>query len=229
MKTHHASLRRLAAALAPLALALGGCATPPAATDYTAFLQARPASLLVLPPVNDSPDIKATSGVWAHATRPLAEAGYYVLPVSLVDETFRQNGLDMAADVHNVSATKLHEFFGADAAVYMRVKKYGSSYNVLASETRVEVEARIVDLRSGQQLWQGTAVASSSEQQQQNQGGLLGLLVAAVAKQIIASTTDVAFNFAAIADQRLLGAPRVGGVLPGPRSPQAGQPPLAPR
>ena len=199
-------------------------ATPP--YDYTAFIKARPASLLVLPPLNDTPDVKATPSVWAHATRPLAEAGYHVLPVALVDETFRQNGLSIANDVQQVTAQKLREFFGADAALYMRIKGYGTKYAVITSETRVEVDGRIVDLRSGVLLWEGKAVASSAEQQQQSQGGLVGLLVTALVKQIIGTTTDAAFNYAGIADARLLGAPRPNGVLPGPRSPLFGQPPM---
>ena len=150
-------------------LLLGGCATKAPPYDYSAFQKAKPMSLLVLPPVNESPDVKATPGAWAHATRPLAEAGYYVLPVTLVDETFRQNGLSMANEIQDVPYPKLRDFFGADAAVYMKVKKYGTTYAVISSDTRVEVEGRIIDLRTGELLWQGKAYASSAEQQQQSQ------------------------------------------------------------
>lgn len=206
---------------------LGGCATKVPPYDYSAFQKAKPASLLVMPPVNESPDIKATPGVWAQATRPLAEAGYYVLPATLVDETFRQNGVSSANEAHDIPYAKLRDFFGADAAVYIRVKKYGTSYAVVVSDTRVEVEARILDLRSGALLWEGKAVASSSEQQQQ-QSGLPALLLAALLHQVIGTATDAAFNYAGIADARLLGAPRYNGVLPGPRSPVAGQVPSLP-
>ncbi len=217
-------------ALLALSAVLAGCATQPrAATDYAAFLQAKPASLLVLPPLNDSTDIKATPGVWAQATRPLAEAGYYVMPITLVDETFKQNGLTGASDIHEVSTQKLHEFFGADAAVYLRVKQYGTSYAVISSDTVVSVEARIVDLRTGQQLWEGTARASSAEQQRQGQGGVVGLLVTALVKQIIGTATDAGFNYAGIANQRLLSAPMAHGVVYGPRSPNAGQVPAIER
>lgn len=205
---------------------LAGCATKPPAYDYSAFIEARPASLLVLPPVNESPDVKATPGVWSHATRPLAEAGYYVLPVTLVDETFRQNGVQTSHEAQDLPFPKLRDYFGADAAVYLRVKQYGTSYAVIASETRVAVEGRIVDLRSGKLLWEGSAVATSAEQQQQSQGGLVGLLVAAVVQQILSTATDAAYTYAGIADQRMLGAPRYNGVLPGPRSPLYGQPPV---
>jgi hypothetical protein len=218
----------LGAAMVGLLQLLGGCATKAPAYDYAAFMKAKPATLLVLPPLNESPDVNATPGVWAHATRPLAEAGYYVLPVTLVDETLRQNGVTLASDAHDIPLQKLHEVFGADAAVYLKVKKYGTSYAVLNSETRVEVEGRIVDLRSGDLLWQGRAFATSAEQQQQAQGGLVGLLVTALVKQVLDTATDAAYNYAAIADQRMLGAPRYNGVLPGPRSPLYGRMPTSP-
>lgn len=217
-----ARLGRLA--LLGLAAVAAGCATPPPAWDYTAFKAASPKSLLVLPPVNESPELKASAAVWAHATRPLAEAGYYVLPAALVDETLQQNGVQTPNDAAGLPLDKLREVFGADAAVYLTVKRYGSSYAVLVSETRVEVAARIVDLRSGALLWQGTAAASSSEQQGQAQGGLVGLLVTALIQQIASDASDAAFNYAGIADQRLLGAVRYNGILPGPRSPKFGQP-----
>jgi hypothetical protein len=207
---------------------LSGCATKPPQYDYSAFIQAKPASLLVMPPTNDSPDVKASPGVWSNAVKPLAEAGYYVLPVTLVDETFKQNGVNTPNEAENIPFPKLHDYFGADAAVYLKVKRYGTSYQVVASDTRVEVEGRIIDLRTGALLWQGTASASSAEQSQSAQGGLIGLLVTAIVKQIVGTVSDAAFNYAVIADQRMLGAPRYNGVLPGPRSPIHGQIPADP-
>jgi hypothetical protein len=220
--------RRSASTWALLAAVLvGGCATKAPPADLSAFVKAKPVTLLVMPPLNDSPDVKATPAVWAQSTRPLAEAGYYVLPVTLVDETFKQNGIFSAAQAQDVPASKLRDYFGADAAVYLKVTKYGTSFQVLASETRVEIEGRIVDLRDGALLWQGKAFATSAEQGQHAQGGLLGMLATALVQQIVGTATDAAFGFAGIAGTRLLGAPRYNGVLVGPRSPLYGQPPPA--
>jgi hypothetical protein len=224
------TLNRLVLWFAVIGVALlSGCATKVSQYDYAAFVQAKPATLLVMPPVNESPDVKATPGVWAHATRPLAEAGYYVLPVALVDETFKQNGVNTANEAQEIPFQKLREVFGADAAVYIKVKKYGTSYQVIASETRVEIEGRVVDLRTGQLLWEGKALATSAEQSQQSQGGLVGLLVTTIVKQIVGTASDASFNFASIAGQRMLGAPRYNGVLPGPRSALRGQIPTDPQ
>ena len=205
-------------------LLLGACATKPP-KDYSAFQRARPASILVLPPVNESPDIKATPAVWASVTRPLAEAGYYVVPVTLTDETFKQNGVTTSYDAQQIPADKLRQFFGADAALYLTVSEYGSSYHILVSETAVRVNAKLVDLRDGALLWEGSARASSAEQQGQSQG-LLGLLVTALVNQIIGSTTDAAYGYAGTADARLISGPE--GVLYGPRSPKSGLPPAVP-
>ena len=211
----------LVAAVGTLAFTQG-CATPPA-FDYSAFLSAKPASVLVLPPLNESPDVKGTQGVWAHATRPLAEAGYYVLPVTLVDTMLKENGVQTPADAHEIPHPKLREVFGADAALYLTVKQYGTRFAVLSSETRVDVQGRIIDLRDGQVLWSGQAAASSAEQSSNASGGLAGLLATALVKQIVETATDHGYNVAAIADQRLLAVPRHNGLLPGPRSPLFGQ------
>jgi len=209
---------KLAFCLAPAALMVG-CATQKAAPfDYTAFKAAKPASIVVLPPVNNSPEVVAPYSVLAQVSYPLAEAGYYVLPVALVDETFKQNGLTTATDIHAVSTSKLRQIFGADAALYVTIKDYGSTYAVVRSDIVVTASARLVDLRTGAELWNGTASASSAEQNNNGGGGLVGALVAAAVKQIIASTTDASHPIAGVASQRLLAAGHYNGMLYGPRS-----------
>ena len=209
-------LRILAAAAAAAVLATA-CATP-VAYDYSAFKQSRPSSILVLPPLNSSMDVAATYSMLSQVTLPLAESGYYVLPVSLVDETFRQNGLHNPAEMHEVALHKLREIFGADAALYIDIKQYGTSYAVLLSESRVTAAARLIDLRSEQLLWQGEATASSAEDRSSN-GGLVGLLVQAIVSQIVESVTNRSHPIAGITSNRLLAAGRPNGILYGPRSP----------
>ena len=199
-------------------LLLSGCAkqTP---YDYAAFHESKPKSILVLPPVNQSPDVKASHSVLASATLPLAEAGYYVLPVAVVEETFLQNGLTNANDIRAVSPKKLHQIFGADTVLYLDVTQYGTSYMVISSETRVTIAARLVDLRNGKQLWACTATASSNEGNN-NSGGLLGMVISAAISQIADTISDKGFDIGAIANTRLLSATgQNGAILYGPLSP----------
>lgn len=200
---------------------LGGCVSPKT-VDYSAFKESKPRSILVLPPVNESPDVKATYSLLSQVTFPLAEAGYYVLPVALVDETFKQNGLSSANEIQETSPAKLREIFGADAAMYVKVTQYGTTYMVISSQTVVTATAKLVDLRSGTTLWTGTATASSDEGGNNSGGGLIGMLITAAVKQIINSSTDAGHPIAGVASQRLLSAGQPAGLLFGPRSPRYG-------
>jgi hypothetical protein len=211
------SLRIKALATVIILALLSGCATQQK-SDYSAFRESRPASILVLPPLNNSPDVKATYSMLSQATLPLAESGYYVVPVTLMDEAFRQNGLDSPEDIHGVTPRKLQDIFGADAAMYIVVKQYGTSYTVIASETRVTAEGRLVDLKTGRTLWTGSATASSNEGNNNN-GGLIGLLVKAVISQIVDTLSERGHAIAGITGQRLLAAGQPNGLLYGPRSP----------
>lgn len=202
---------------------LAACATPSGPShDYAAFKASQPKSILVLPPLNNSPEINATWGVLSQVTYPLAESGYYVMPVTLVAETFKQNGLSNASDIHAVAPAKLQEIFGADAGLYITITRYGSTYTVLDSATVVAANAKLVDLKTGQLLWAGAASASNAENNNNAGGGIVGLLVAAVVKQIINSVSDASFPVAGVATSRLLFAGRPAGMLYGPRSPKYG-------
>jgi hypothetical protein len=187
--------------------------------DYSEFRKSRPTSILVLPPVNQSPDIKASVSVLSQATLPLAESGYYVVPVGVMSETFRQNGLTTPEDIQATDVAKLRNIFGADAALYIVVTSYGSSYKIISSDTVVTATAKLVDLRSGSLLWEGGASASSAENRNNNQAGLVGLLVQAVVEQIVNTTTNQSHIQAGVMDQRLVGARLPNGMLYGPRSP----------
>ena len=154
-------------------------------------------------------------------TYPLAEAGYYVLPIALVDETFRQNGLTTANDIQAVAPAKLQQIFGADAGLYITITEYGTQYMLISSDTAVTATAKLVDLKTGTTLWTGVARASS-EEGNSNAGGIVGMLITAAVKQVINSSTDAAHTIAGVASARLLSAGQRTGILYGPRSPKYG-------
>lgn len=198
-------------------LLLTACAAPKS-YDYTAFRQSKPHSILVLPPLNNSPDIRATYSFLSTVTQPLAESGYYVFPVALVDQTFRENGLLNPSEMHQAPLTKLRDIFGSDATLYITVTQYGASYKIVSSEVRVTATAKLVDNRNGQLLWEGEASASNSEGQNNN-NGLAGMLITALVNQVVGSIGDKGHPVSRTASQRLLEA-KPNGMPFGPRSPQ---------
>lgn len=214
--------RLLAVISLGLAVMLTGCAKP-TPRDYTAFKQSKPRSILVLPPVNQSPDVNAGHSLLTQVTYPLSEAGYYVLPVAVVEETFKQNGLTVPQDIRAVSVAKLHQIFGADAVLYIDVTDYGSKYIVVSSETRVTATARLVDLRTGQLLWSGGATASNNEQNNNSNNSLIGMLITAAVSQVANTMMDKGHDIAGITSVRMLSAGAPDGLLYGPYSPSYGK------
>lgn len=199
---------------------LNGCAiniSIPKNNEYDAYRQSRPRSIIVLPPINESPDVKATYSFYSQVTLPLAESGYYVFPVALVDETFKQNGLNNPTDIQATSPQKIHEIFGADAGLYITVTQYGSSYLIIDSVSVVTAKAKLVDLRTGEILWTGNATASDDEGNKDG-GNIIALLVFSALKQIISNATNASHPVAGITSYRLLMA-KPNGLLYGPYSP----------
>ena len=199
-------------------LLLTGCNTVKP-YDYTNFRAHPPRSILVLPPLNESTDIEGTYGYLSTVTQPLAERGYYVFPVEVVDQYLKQNGMPTAGEMHQVPLNKVRDIIGADAVLFLTLKEYGSKYIVLNSVTTVQVEARLVDTRTGIVLWQGTGRA---EQRGAGSGNLLASLIAAAVTQAINSKTDRAHQVSRVANATLF-YPKDTGLPYGPYNPRFGQ------
>ena len=195
-------------------VAFTGCTTPEA-YDYTNFRAHPPRSVLVLPPLNESTDVRGTYSCLSTVTRPLAEMGYYVFPVVVVDEFMKENGLPTAGEMHQAPLDKIHDAFGADAVLYLTLKQYGSKYQVVTSTVIVSVEGKLVDVRTGTTLWEGSA----NVQQSSSGGGGLADLIAAAVDQVINSSTDQAHNITQQANTRML-TTKDQGLLYGPYHPK---------
>ena len=109
--------------------------------------------------------------------------------------------------------------FHAESALDISITDYGTRYFVVDSNTMVSASARLVDLRTGKQLWEGSASANDGENGNNNSGGIIGILVSAAVKQIANNVTDKAHTIAGVTSARLLAQNEDGGLLAGPRRP----------
>lgn len=200
----------LPATLATVLLFLVGCETVP--KDYTLFREHPPRSILVIPPLNESVDETASYGYLSTVTQPLAELGYYVFPVAVVDQFLKENGLPTPGEMHSIPLDKIDEIIGADAVLYITIKEYGAKYQVVSSTAVVAAEANLVDVKTGTVLWGGTV---RSESASGSRGSLAEMLVGAIVDQILNSKLDAAHQVSRIANTTLL-TPEGQGLLPGP-------------
>ena len=199
-------------------LGLGGCAsTPSQPHDYRSYRSHMPRSVLVIPPLNNSIEVDASYVYLSTITRPLAEVGYYVFPVAVVDAFMKENGLPTPAEMNGVPLNKIGEIFGADAVLYISIEEWGQKYQVISSTTVVKARARLVDVKTGGTLWEGTAQAA--EQSGDGGGGLIGMVVAAAVEQVLDSSTDRVHVLSATANNQMILSTQ-NGLLLGPYNPQ---------
>jgi hypothetical protein len=194
----------LCSAVALLAAFAGtGCAGNQPKPDYTDFRMSRPRSVLVLPPLNNSTDVRGTYGWLTTVTRPLAEMGYYVFPIAMVDQFLKENGLPGPGEMHEAPLDKYAQVFGTDSVLYVTLEQYGTKYKLLASATSVQLKAALVDARTGVTLWTGQAFAQQSGSGNSG-GGLLGMLVEAAITQVVDNSSDRAHGLSRLANNCLI-------------------------
>ena len=207
---------------------LYGCASAPAQKALPALRESRPRSILVMPPVNLSLDIDAPDVFLATSTVPLAESGYYVIPAALSQEMFRQNGIHSASDAHAIDYRRLREVFGADAALYITVTRFGVSYQVLRSVVQAYANAALVDLRTGLEIWAGRVAYEDEVGNQLYLSGanlaeqLLAMIIGAAIEQVANVIFNQSYEAGRRANSMLLSAENSRGLLYGPYHPKFG-------
>ncbi len=190
-----------------------GCVSVKEKHDYSVYRQNIPRSVLVMPPTNESIEVDAPYIHLSTMTRPLAEAGYYVFPVAVVNSFMQENGLPTPAEMHAVSLDKIGKFFAADAVLYINIEEWGQKYLILSSTTVVKAHAKLVDVKSGALLWEGSV--SVAEGSGDGGGGLVGMLVAALVEQVADTVSGQAHKLSILANYRMV-MNQHNGLLLGP-------------
>ena len=196
-------------------LCLFGCVAP-TEVDRSAFFEYQPRSILVIPPRNNTVEINAPYTFLAAITRPIAEKGFYVFPVAVIDTFLKENGLPTPAEMNGIPLDKIREHIGADAVLYTTIGQWGQKYQVLSSKAVVSATMKLIDVRTGNLLWTGKAYAE--QQPSNNNGGLAGALFGAIVDQVIGSVVDHTFPLAQQATSTTIGNGR-SGFINGPYRP----------
>lgn len=179
--------------LLSLLFCLTGCEGP-APIDYRAYVKHMPRSILVLPPVNESAQVKASDAFLSTVTRLIAEKGYYVFPVALVDQHMKENGVTVPGEMHAINPRKFKEIYGADAVLYIDIKEWTTTYIVIDSTTTVTLTYRLTDTATGTDIWKQSSTYSYSSSQ--GQSDAVGMLVAASIRAIASSMADLETDIA---------------------------------
>lgn len=172
----------------------GGCATIVTSTKATKFplmFEEKPLTVFVLPPINSTTAADAKEYYSTAIPQPLAFAGFYVLPMELTGEILKSQGLYDTELIINQPLERFGEYFGADAVLFTRIKKWDKVYAVLAANLTVTIDAQLKSTKTNRVLWEysGTIVADLSGQA--NSGNpLVDLIAKAIITGIKSATAD---------------------------------------
>lgn len=163
---------------------------------YPRVYSHQPKSILVLPARNTTTSVDATDHFRYTITRPLAEQGYYVFPVHLVDAFLKAENITDPEIVRQIPVKKLKEIFDADAVLYVDINTWDTGYTVFSSNVDVGLSFSLVDTKTGEEIWQNNAYAYSYQGLDGN-NSLAGLIVSAIVTAANTGTDYTALAYTA--------------------------------
>jgi hypothetical protein len=194
------------ATLLALGFFLTGCVTTQPDYNYSAFREADPHSILVVPPINNAVDVDATAFYLATISRPVGERGYYIFPVGMVKGLLDEEGLSDENLVHESDPRLLADMFGADSILYVTIDRWDAQYAILATSVTVELDYLLLDGKSGEELWSNTQ-SKTYTSDSGGSGGIAGLIAAAV----VAAVEKAAPRYVPLAKQANMEAANTAG------------------
>jgi len=175
---------------------LGGCnAREP--FDYTNFKTAAPRSVLVVPVINNSPEVGADDYFLSTITIPIAERGYYVFPVNLTRSLLADAGLSDPGLVHEADPVTIAKLFGADSVLYIKINDWEAQYLVLTTQVKVGFDYLLVSGKTGETLWSSSRTMVYTPQTLSSGNLIVDLTVMAIQ----AAATKLAPNYTPLARQ----------------------------
>jgi len=175
------------------------------AQEFPGMYTEKPRSLLIMPPMNESTAADAKDYYATTIEMPLAFHGFYVFPYEITSDVLKQQGIYDSELLYNLPLNKFYEYFGADAVLFTKIRKWDTSYMVLASSLTVSIDAEIKSTKTSQVLWKynGTVVVDLSGGD--TGGGLAGLIAKVVVAAVNTASADYT-TYAKQANARFIGS-----------------------
>jgi hypothetical protein len=176
-------IARLLVSTGLLALFTGCSSTN--SVNSAAFIANHPRSILVLPVNNGSNTIDAPAMALPRIPIHFLNLGYYVLDPALTNDYFLSEGAPTPAEIEQIDPGKFKTIFGADAVLYTKITEWDTTYIVINTHSRVTIEYKLVDTRSGQTLWE-----QEQTEEESSGGGSLVEMVANAAVNAVVSQVE---------------------------------------
>lgn len=105
-------------------------------SQYALMYEDMPAVLLVMPPINNTSNVEAKDLLYTSISKPLAEAGYYIISPLLAMDVLRQESAYDSELFKESSLETFKKYFGADAVVFSEINAWNKAGFGIETEIR---------------------------------------------------------------------------------------------
>ena len=155
-------------------------------SQYAKMYEEKPITLLVMPPINNSTNVEAKDLLYTSISRPLVEAGYYVISPLLAMDVLKAESAYDSEMFFDGPLTAFQNYFGADAVVFSVIDTWAKKGMGIETKIRYVIKSahtnEILFDRSCD-LYLDLSIDSGAN-------GLLGALVDLAASAINTAATD---------------------------------------
>ena len=155
-------------------------------SQYAKMYEEKPITLLVMPPINNSSNVEAKDLLYTSISRPLVEAGYYVIsPLVAMDVMKAESAYDSEL-FFDAPLNVFNNYFGADAVVFSVI----DSWNKKGLGIQTKLRYVIKSAYTNEVLFDRSCDLYLDLSVNSNTGTILGMLIDLAASAINTAATE---------------------------------------
>jgi hypothetical protein len=114
----------------------------------------QPVTVVVVPAINNTTAAEASNYFNVTITEPVANQGYYPMPVEIVRDIFLKEGIVDSKLIKGMPTSIFKKNFGADAVLFVTINAWDTNYAVLAANVTVGLEYVMISTSTNEIIWQ---------------------------------------------------------------------------
>ena len=169
-----------------IATSCGTMSTVTRESQYAKMYEEKPITLLVMPPINNSTNVEAKDLLYTSISRPLVEAGYYVISPLLAMDVLKAESAYDSEMFFDAPLTAFQNYFGADAVVFSVIDTWAKKGMGIETKIRYVIKSAYTNeilFDRSCDLYLDLSIDSGAQ-------GVLGALVDLAASAINTAATD---------------------------------------
>lgn len=154
--------------------------------QYEKMYGEKPLTLLVMPPINNTSNVEAKDLLYTSISKPLAEAGYYVISPFLAMDVLKAESAYDAELFIDADLAPFANYFGCDAVIFSQI----DSWTKKGFGIQTKIRYLIKSVRTREILFDRSCDLYLDLQQNSGTGGAIGALVDLAASVIATAATN---------------------------------------